>query len=85
MMATVLRAQAVPGVPHPAIVHLGRVIRVGSNTPRGYERADLVDAWERYLPRPSEEAQQPQQVQLGVRPLNSVRQPQASSVQWRDS
>jgi hypothetical protein len=27
-----------------------KVIRVGSRTPRGYERADLMDAWERYLP-----------------------------------
>jgi uncharacterized protein DUF3631 len=27
-----------------------RVIRVGDETPRGYERADLEPAWERYLP-----------------------------------
>jgi hypothetical protein len=26
------------------------VIRVGDKTPRGYERADLQDAWSRYLP-----------------------------------
>ena len=27
-----------------------KVIRVGAKTPRGYERADLADAWARYLP-----------------------------------
>jgi hypothetical protein len=27
-----------------------KVIRVGDKTPRGYERADLQDAWSRYLP-----------------------------------
>jgi hypothetical protein len=27
-----------------------KVIRVGAKTPRGYERADLDDAWTRYLP-----------------------------------
>jgi Protein of unknown function (DUF3631) len=27
-----------------------KVIRVGTATPRGYTRADLVDAWTRYLP-----------------------------------
>ena len=27
-----------------------KVIRVGDKTPRGYERADLLDAWVRYLP-----------------------------------
>jgi hypothetical protein len=27
-----------------------KVIRVGDKTPRGYERADLADAWSRYLP-----------------------------------
>jgi hypothetical protein len=27
-----------------------KVIRVGDKTPRGYERADLQDAWARYLP-----------------------------------
>lgn len=27
-----------------------KVIRTGGRTPRGYERADLADAWDRYLP-----------------------------------
>ena len=27
-----------------------KVIRVGNSTPRGYDRADLEDVWERYLP-----------------------------------
>lgn len=27
-----------------------RTIRVGNSTPKGYERADLADAWARYLP-----------------------------------
>jgi hypothetical protein len=27
-----------------------KTIRVGSTTPRGYERADLLDPWERYTP-----------------------------------
>jgi hypothetical protein len=40
-----------------------KVIRVGTQTPRGYERADLSDAWERYLPSPAQEAQQAQQAQ----------------------
>jgi hypothetical protein len=27
-----------------------KVIRIGSDTPRGYERADLLDPWQRYHP-----------------------------------
>lgn len=27
-----------------------KVIRIGSDTPRGYERADLLDPWQRYTP-----------------------------------
>src|SRR5262249_41490962 len=27
-----------------------KVIRLGNETPRGYERSDFVDAWKRYLP-----------------------------------
>ena len=34
-----------------------KVIRVGSDTPRGYEHADLLDPWQRYLPHP-QQAQQ---------------------------
>jgi len=30
-----------------------RTIRVGEATPRGYRRADFVNAWKRYLPPPS--------------------------------
>lgn len=30
------------------------VIRIGENTPRGYRRQDLHDAWTRYLPSPPE-------------------------------
>jgi hypothetical protein len=33
-----------------------RVIRVGDETPRGYERADLEPAWERYLPSLTQKA-----------------------------
>jgi hypothetical protein len=35
-----------------------RVIRVGEATPRGYERADFLDAWRRYLPQPPQHPQQ---------------------------
>jgi hypothetical protein len=35
-----------------------KVLREGQKTPRGYERADLADAWRRYLPQ---QAQHPQQ------------------------
>jgi Protein of unknown function (DUF3631) len=28
-----------------------KTLRIGESTPRGYERADFVDAWTRYLPR----------------------------------
>jgi len=35
-----------------------KVIRVGEATPRGYERADLLDAWRRYLPQPAQHPQQ---------------------------
>jgi uncharacterized protein DUF3631 len=39
-------------------------IRIGESTPRGYLRADLYDAWLRYLPpRDAAEAQQAQQAQ----------------------
>jgi hypothetical protein len=39
-----------------------KTIRVGQSTPRGYERADLEGAWERYLsPSQAGEVQQPQQ------------------------
>jgi hypothetical protein len=30
-----------------------KTIRVGAGTPKGYTRADFVDAWDRYLPGPS--------------------------------
>lgn len=36
-----------------------KVIRVGSTTPRGYTRADLQDAWNRYLPTPPTEPPSP--------------------------
>ena len=29
-----------------------RTVRIGDHTPKGYERADFADAWERYLPIP---------------------------------
>jgi Protein of unknown function (DUF3631) len=29
-----------------------RVIRIGEETPRGYERSDFADRWARYLPAP---------------------------------
>jgi hypothetical protein len=29
-----------------------KVFRIGGSTPRGYSRADLVDAWARYLSTP---------------------------------
>jgi len=35
-----------------------KVIRVGTATPRGYERTDFLDAWRRYLPQPAQQAQQ---------------------------
>jgi hypothetical protein len=35
-----------------------KVIRLGEATPRGYERADFLDAWRRYLPQPAQHAQQ---------------------------
>jgi Protein of unknown function (DUF3631) len=35
-----------------------KVIRLGDATPRGYERADLLDAWHRYLPQPAQHPQQ---------------------------
>jgi hypothetical protein len=35
-----------------------KVIRLGDATPRGYERADLHDAWRRYLPQPAQHPQQ---------------------------
>ncbi len=35
-----------------------KVIRVGEATPRGYERADFLDAWRRYLPQPPQHPQQ---------------------------
>jgi len=38
-----------------------KVIRIGENTARGYDRADLGDAWDRYLGPPLPHAQQPQQ------------------------
>ena len=34
-----------------------KVIRVGDKTPRGYKRADLLDAWTRYLPNASHNAE----------------------------
>jgi hypothetical protein len=40
-----------------------KVIRVGDQTPRGYRAEDLRDAWERYIPFSSPEAQQAQQAQ----------------------
>jgi hypothetical protein len=35
-----------------------KVVRVGEATPRGYERADFLDAWRRYLPQPPQHPQQ---------------------------
>jgi hypothetical protein len=29
-----------------------RPVRIGDSTPRGYQRDDFLDAWERFLPRP---------------------------------
>jgi hypothetical protein len=29
-----------------------KVLRIGTQTPRGYAKADLIDAWSRYLPLP---------------------------------
>jgi hypothetical protein len=29
-----------------------KVVRIGGSTPRGYARADFLDAWKRYLPAP---------------------------------
>jgi hypothetical protein len=38
-----------------------RTVRVGEHTPKGYRRADMQEAWERYLP--SSEGQQGKQGQ----------------------
>lgn len=43
-----------------------KTIRIGDATPRGYTRADLRDAWSRYLPSlPMPEAKHPQQAKHG--------------------
>ena len=34
-----------------------KTIRIGDKTPKGYERADLLDAWARYLPSPPTESE----------------------------
>lgn len=33
-----------------------KTVRIGDKTPKGYERADLLDAWNRYLPASPEES-----------------------------
>ncbi len=33
-----------------------KTLRIGDKTPRGYERADFAEAWERYTPTPSAES-----------------------------
>jgi hypothetical protein len=48
VLATLLRPYAIKP----------KVIRLGDATPRGYERADLLDAWRRYLPQPAQHPQQ---------------------------
>jgi hypothetical protein len=48
VLATLLRPYAIKP----------KVIRVGDATPRGYERADFLDAWRRYLPQPAQHPQQ---------------------------
>jgi hypothetical protein len=40
-----------------------KTVRIGDSTPRGYARADFVDAWARYLGSPLPEAQQAKQPQ----------------------
>jgi hypothetical protein len=35
-----------------------KTIRIGDTTPRGYERGDFVDAWNRYLPTPVSDLQE---------------------------
>ena len=46
------------------------VIRVGTATPRGYERADFVDVWARYLPAEAQPANEP--AQANVAPVAPV-------------
>jgi hypothetical protein len=48
VLATLLRPYAIKP----------KVIRLGDATPRGYERADFLDAWHRYLPQPAQHPQQ---------------------------
>jgi hypothetical protein len=52
-----LDARALAGLLRPYAIK-PKVIRLGDATPRGYERADLHDAWHRYLPQPAQQAQQ---------------------------
>ncbi|MDG4889278.1 DUF3631 domain-containing protein [Mesorhizobium sp. WSM4887] len=33
-----------------------KVVRIGTATPRGYQRTDFIDAWQRYLPLPPSES-----------------------------
>jgi hypothetical protein len=52
-----LDARALAGLLRPYAIK-PKVIRLGDATPRGYERADFLDAWRRYLPQPPQHPQQ---------------------------
>jgi hypothetical protein len=52
-----LDARALTGLLRPYAIK-PKVIRLGDATPRGYERADFLDAWHRYLPQPPQHPQQ---------------------------
>jgi hypothetical protein len=63
-----------------------KVIRLGEATPRGYERADFLDAWHRYLPQPAQHPQQQEEPagQTSCGPETDRRNPSATGADVAD-